>query len=236
MREAEPAGRKQSLVSHESRVPSHDSRVPSHDSRVPSRESRIPNQRITNMKILGISGSPRKKGNTETLLDAALKKAAGAEIKKIIISDLNISPCREEEYSEVSERGFSIVNDDMSVIFDAVTECDAIIIASPIFFGSLSAQMKTMIDRFQCVWISKNIQKKDVYPKRLKGAFLCASASRRQDFFDNASSIIKHFFATINAEYKEELFCPGLDTKGSVKNHPECLKAAGDIGERLARG
>ncbi|MBU1084085.1 MAG: flavodoxin family protein [Candidatus Omnitrophota bacterium] len=188
------------------------------------------------MIVLGISGSPRKDGNSDRLLDIALAEAekTGAKIRKIVINDLDISPCREEEYSKISDEGFSVIKDGMDQVFRAINESDRIILASPIFFGSLSAQIKTMIDRFQSVWISEHVFKKKVYSKRIKGAFICAGAADRKDFFANASSIVKHFFATINAEYSDELFCPGLDGKGSVMNHPEFLEAAGKMGKRLA--
>ena len=187
------------------------------------------------MKILGICGSPRKGGNSDTLLEKALEKASalGAETRKIRINDLNISPCQEIEYDEVNEKGFSVIDDDMDMIFREIKECDSIILASPVFFGSISAQMKMMIDRFQCVWVARNVLNKEVYPKRINGGFLCVGATDRRGFFNNASSIVKNFFAIINAEYKEELFCTGLDEKGSVLTHPEFLDEAGRIGERL---
>ena len=187
------------------------------------------------MKVLGISGSPRKEGNSDILLDKALEgaKANGAEVEKIILNDLNIAPIQEEEYENVTKEGFSVVDDDMSMIFKKMKEADAIIIASPVFFGSLSAQTKTMIDRFQCVWWATEVLKKEVFPKKRKGAFLCIEATMREDFFQNARSIIRHFFATINVEYKEELFCPGLDKKGKVLERPDYLEKAFDIGVRL---
>ena len=137
------------------------------------------------MKILGINGSPRKGGNTDILLDQALEAAgdSGWETEKIHLNQLNISAPQEEEYYTVNKDGLSPIEDDMRFIYDKVKECDSIIIASPIFFGSLSAQTKIVIDRFQCAWVSKNILKKDVFKKKKSGAFICTAAARREDFF-----------------------------------------------------
>ena len=58
-------------------------------------------------------------------------------------------------------------------------------------------------------------------------------ASKREDFFDNAKAIVKNFFATVNTEYEEELFCPGVDEKGTILAHPDFLRNAFDMGERI---
>lgn len=185
------------------------------------------------MKILGINGSPRRGGNTDILLDNALKGAQnkGAKVEKIVLNDLEFSPCHECE--NVSDDRFCIIEDDMQIIYGKVEEADAIILASPIFFGSLSAQTKMMIDRFQCVWRAKNISRKQVFEKRKAGAFISVQGSNRKDFFGNARSIVKNFFVTINADYKEDLYCFGIDEKDAILKHPELLKKAFRLGEKL---
>ena len=190
------------------------------------------------MKVLGICGSPRRGGNTETLLDKALEGASsgGAECEKIVLSELKISPVSEEEYEKINSEGFSPVEDDMQLIYRKIKEADALIFASPIFFGSLSSLAKMMIDRFQCVWLAKNIKGVDLYPEKKKGAFLCAQATERKDFFDNAKSIVRHFFATVNMRYEEELFCPSLDKKESVQKHRDYLQEAYELGKRMVTG
>lgn len=185
------------------------------------------------MKVLGINGSPRRCGNTEILLDNALKGAQnkGAEVEKIVLNDLEFSPCQECE--NMPNDRFCIIEDDMQTVYRKVEEADAIILVSPIFFGSLSAQTKMMIDRFQCVWKAKNILRKQVFEKRKIGAFISVQGSNRKDFFDNARSIVKNFFITINADYKEDFFCFGIDEKDAILKHPELLENAFRIGEKL---
>jgi multimeric flavodoxin WrbA len=189
------------------------------------------------MKVLGICGSPRKHGNSDILLDESLKGAreAGAEVTKFTIEELDISPCSAEEYDKVDERGLSPVRDDMRKIYDAIFESDAIILASPVFFGSLSCQSKMMIDRFQCVWVSKFVYGREVFSREIKGAFICVEATEREDFLQNARSIVKHFFATIKAEYAEELLCPGFDSAGSVLKDEKVMKNARNLGKRITR-
>ncbi len=186
------------------------------------------------MYILGINGSPRPGGNTDILLDEALRGAAGcgARTEKILLNALKYVPCQECE--RVNDDGSCVIHDDMESVYAGVRDADALILASPIFFGSLSAQMKMMIDRFQCAWIARHRLKREIFCTRKACAFISVSASDRRDFFDNAKSIVKNLCATINARYGEELFCPGVDEKGSVLAHPDYAREAYELGRRLA--
>jgi len=188
------------------------------------------------MKVLGINGSPRIGGNTDILLDKALEgaRSKGAETKKIILNTLKFSPC--QECSKLRDDGTCIVEDDMRIVYREIEKADAVIVASPIFFGSLSAQTKMMIDRFQCLWRAKYILKMKTPGKKKAGAFISVEASTREDFFENAKTIVKNLFVPINADYKEELFCPGVDEKANILKHPEFLKKAFELGERIASG
>jgi len=188
------------------------------------------------MKILGINGSPRIGGNTDILLDKALEGARleGARTEKITLNKLRFSPCQECE--DIRDDGSCIVQDDMQELYEKIRDADGLILASPIFFGSLSAQTKMMIDRFQCLWRAKYILKKDIGFKKKKGAFISVEGSDRKAFFDNAKSIVRNLFATINADYKGELFCPGIDEKGAILKDPASLKKAFELGARLASG
>jgi multimeric flavodoxin WrbA len=185
------------------------------------------------VKILGINGSPRIGGNTDILLDNVLQGARSkvADTEKIILNKLKFIPCQECE--NMPDEGSCNIDDDMQRVYDKIKNADAIVFASPIFFGSLSAQSKMMIDRFQCAWRAKYILKKDAGYKKIPGAFISVEGSKRKDFFENSRAIVKNFFATINVAYKYELFCPGIDAKGHIFECPECLKKAFDIGIKL---
>ncbi|MDP2921038.1 MAG: flavodoxin family protein [Candidatus Omnitrophota bacterium] len=185
------------------------------------------------MKVFGISASPRINGNTDLLLDKVLQGASskGADTEKIVLNKLKFVPCQECE--EMDDSGGCLVNDDMQAVYKKLKEADAIVLASPVFFGSLSAQSKMMIDRFQCAWRAKYILKKGNGYKKIPGIFISVEGSKRKDFFQNAKSIVRNFFATINTSYKYELFCPGIETKGDILASRGCLKKAFDIGAKL---
>ncbi len=185
------------------------------------------------IKVLGILGSPRRGGNSEVLLDRCLKSAEGngAQTKKFVLNTMDFIPC--QECAQVRRDGRCKIKDDMQKLYPAVEQADAVVFSSPIFFGSLSAQSKMMIDRFQCQWLGIHIFKTYNIIKRKRGVFLCVSGADRKDFFENARAIVKNFFATIGALYEYELFCPNVDEKNEIKYHPDCRKKAEEIGSAI---
>jgi len=188
------------------------------------------------LKILGINGSPRKCGNTEILLDRTLEGAAkaGCTCEKITLSDLKFSPCL--ECMDLTDDGKCIVDDDMKAVYDGIERADAVVVASPVFFGSISAQTKMMIDRFQCRWRAKYVLKIPDATGEKKGIFISVAASDKEEYFRNSASVIRNFFATINASYAGELFAGGVENTGDILKHPEFLEEAFELGQRLGEG
>ena len=190
-----------------------------------------------NIKVLGINCSPRRDGNSSFLLERVLAgaKESGATVKKINLIDCDISPCKEIEYEQISPEGLSVLNDDANMVIKEVDAADVLIMSSPIFFGSLSAQAKILIDRFQCVWLNKNVFKlrQETFCTRKKGYFLSVSAADRLDFFDNAKSIIRHFFAVINYEYSGEILCVKKEKKNDICKSEEIIQKAYDLGRSI---
>ena len=190
-------------------------------------------------KVLGISGSPRRGGNTEILLDEALEgsRSRGAKIEKIVLNDLRFKPC--QECGGCDKTGKCIIEDDLEMVYEKVEEADCLIIASPIFFGSLSAQLKMMIDRFQCTWVKKYILKKrwGISGKaKRRGVFLCVSAAKKNEFFENADRIMKIFFRTLDIDYFGHIFYGGAEKKAAIQESEDVLKKAFELGAKLVSG
>jgi multimeric flavodoxin WrbA len=187
------------------------------------------------LRILGIMGSPRIGGNTDLLLDAALSgaRSQGDEVEKIVVDQLNISPCR-EHYGCLQD-GNCVIRDDMDALYAKLLEADAIIVASPMFFYGITAQLKALIDRCQALWARKHVLKQTWPGAGRKGAFIAVGATKGETLFDGSKATVKYFFKTIGVEYAEELLIRGVDQKGDIQKHPSALKDAFELGQRLAR-
>jgi multimeric flavodoxin WrbA len=183
------------------------------------------------MDVLGISGSPRRGGNAEILLDKALEgaRSGGNQTEKLVLNELKFVPC--QECDGCLKTGRCIINDDMQLIYKKISRAQALILASPIFFGSLSAQLKAMIDRYQCAWQAKYVLGKKAAKTGKKGLLILVSAGDRERFFKNAESIVKNFFAVLDIEFKGNLYCPNLDEKAKALKHPDYLKQAWKLGQ-----
>ena len=99
------------------------------------------------MKVLGIVGSGRKEGNTEMLVTEALtsSREAGAQTELVSVIGKNIAPC--DGCGSCRETGVCHIQDDMQSIYQQLEMADAIIFGSPVYFGSVSAQAKAIMDR-----------------------------------------------------------------------------------------
>ncbi len=187
------------------------------------------------MKVLGIAGSPRRGGNTDTLLDEVMKGAAskGAETKTIVINKLDISPC--QHCDACLEEGECAIKDDMQDIYKEVEQADVIVLASPIQFMGVTAPMKAFIDRFQSRWARKYVLK--IPPlgdeRKRKGLFVSVGGRKIKDLFEPALVTIKTLFRILNIDYAGELVFQGIDEKGAIRQHPDALKQAFLAGQKL---
>jgi len=186
------------------------------------------------LKVLGIMGSPRIKGNTDLLLAEALQGAQSqqAEVEKIVVDKLKITPCR--EYYGCLKDGNCVIRDDMDDIYPKLLEADGIIVASPIFFYGLTAQIKALIDRCQALWARRYILH-NLPDSARKGVFIAVGATRGKQLFDGSILTVKYFFHAIGVEYVDELLVRGIDKRGEIKEHPTALSDAFELGKRLAQ-
>ncbi len=99
------------------------------------------------MKIIGISGSPTKDGNNEKMIEMALALAEdrGFEVDRIFLSEHVVSPCTACDGCK-NKKGCTI-EDDMEELYPLLGDADGIIVASPVYFGSMTAQLKALFDR-----------------------------------------------------------------------------------------
>jgi len=189
------------------------------------------------MKVLGIMGSPRRKSNTEILLDKALEGAreAGAEVEKVLVSKLKISPCL-EIYACLKD-GNCAIKDDMQLLYQKLLEADHVVFASPMFFYGITSQAKAIIDRCQALWVGRHVLGMGKEDNRVrKGVFISVGATQGKKLFDGAVLTVKYFFDAIGVKYSGDLLVRGIDKKGQIVEHPVALEDAFLLGKELVLG
>jgi multimeric flavodoxin WrbA len=188
------------------------------------------------MNVLGIFGSPRKGGNTELLLEEALKGAEkeGADVERLHIANFHITPCT--ECLQCLEKGECVIQDDMQKIYPKLLDSDIIILASPIFFYGITAWAKALVDRSQALWARKYVLKDPSLGKegkRRKGFLISVGGTKGQKVFEGAILTAKYFFDVLNADYVGELVFRNMDAKGDILKQPDALRQAFESGRKL---
>jgi len=191
--------------------------------------------RMASLKVLGIAGSPRRGGNTDMLLAEVMRGAAskGAEVKTVVLDKLKITPC--QHCDACLKKGECKIKDDMQTIYRELEQADVIVLASPIQFTGVTAQMKAMIDRFQSRWARKYILK--IPPlgdnRKRKGFFISVGGRKVADLFNPALVMIKTVFRVLDIAYAGELLFSGIDEKGAIAKHADALQQAFLAGQKL---
>ena len=188
------------------------------------------------MSILAIYGSPRRKGNTSLLLEKAVEGArkAGAEVEEVFLRDLKMSPCL--EIYGCKKTGRCVIKDDFQKVYDQLLACRGLLLASPIFFYTVSAYTKTLMDRCQSLWVKKYWLEKKPFGNRSfnrKGVFISVGATKGKKLFDGALLTVRYFFDPLDMELWRSLLYRGLDFEGDVLKHPEYLEQAYQAGKEL---
>ncbi|HHT9120186.1 MAG TPA: flavodoxin family protein [Candidatus Hypogeohydataceae bacterium YC41] len=178
-------------------------------------------------KLLAIAGSPRKGGNTDLLLAEVLRTAqgAGVDTHMLKLSELKIAPCT--DCGACRKTGECVQQDDMQAVYTQLLDSYYIVIASPLYFMGVSAQLKALIDRCQALWSRRYVLKKELRAGTCqpRGMYISAAALNKGDeIFAGSIQTVKALFYTLNVEYKGEILCHGLEEKGAVKQHPELLE------------
>lgn len=190
------------------------------------------------MKVLAFAGSPRRGGNSETLLDwvlRAMEQEGGVAIEKVVLTEANVNPCRGCNACEKLNK--CIQRDGMDYLHDRIVDADSLILAAPIFCMGICAQAKALIDRFQVFRSRKFVLKLPVVAQEKKGkriGIFLSTAGQNWDYvFDGAVPTVKCFFHVVDIPNRDirYLMVNGVDEKGAILSHP----SAKDDAERLGR-
>lgn len=178
------------------------------------------------MRITVLVGSPRKGGNTDALADALLEgvRAGGGEAVKYSLRGKKIGPCVNCDYCQTHER--CAIDDDMPEVYELMLSTDILVFASPVYFYTMSAQLKALLDRFYNPVRAR-------FPIRYT-ALLGACADDTPRTFDPMRQTFAAIEAFLGWKRLGEVLVDSVEKKGDIAGN-EGLQKARALGEKLAR-
>ena len=177
------------------------------------------------MNILILSGSPRKGGNTDLLVEAFVKGVSQKHhVEVVSVRDYKVNPCMGCNACFKSKDNTCVQKDDMPLVYEKMSQANMLVIASPVYFYGLSAQLKAVIDRF-------HNPIRDTFPIK-KSALLLVGAATLPDLFDSILAqyqLCQNFFKLEDAG---RVLVRGVKDKGDIKN-TNALNEAFELGQQI---
>jgi len=187
------------------------------------------------MLVVGLQGSPRKKGNTNFLLSTFMTAAEklGARTRVIDVAQKEIIPCK--EYTVCEKKGYCPIEDDVKdEIYPLLREAELVVLATPIFFYNMTAQLKAVVDRCQTFWARKyKLKLKDPGAGMRSGFLLAVGATRGKNLFEGLNLTAQYFFDAIWAKFEDSLTYRGIEGPKDMAAHPTVIKDIEEAAKRL---
>jgi multimeric flavodoxin WrbA len=176
--------------------------------------------------VLGIVGSPRRNGNTEILVDEVLKAAEenGAAVHKVILSKLDIGPCRACDACRKS--GKCVQKDDMEELATKIEKSDVLVLGTPIYWWGPTAQFKAFLDRWY------GICRQGIF-KEKETVLVIPLEDKTESSYNPILNMFKGIMGYLHMNHVATVLAPGVLEKGAVLNHQKYIDKARDTGIKL---
>lgn len=186
-------------------------------------------------RILAISTSPRRHGNSESALDTILAETSGrVSAEKVVLADLSIAPCK--GCGACEKLGRCIQEDDFQSLSQKILDADVLILATPVYSLSVCAQAKALIDRCQVFWSRKYVLHTFEEPAGTKlGLFIATAGQTHVHIFDHTVPVARFLFdvAGIKPKHTMLLLLNGLDKKTDFLENSAAVAKAKDTAAAL---
>lgn len=177
------------------------------------------------LSVLGICASPRPDGNSSLLVDRALAAArrSGATVERIELTDYHIGPCTECGACEAT--GQCPIEDDYTTILDRLLAADRLVFATPVFFMTVSAHAKLLIDRGQALWVRKYRLGRPLFepPRDRRAMVIAVGGSRGRKQFEGIARTMRCYLDCLEFDPVAQLFVNDVDQLAAIRDHPHAL-------------
>ncbi len=182
--------------------------------------------------VLVFKGSPRENGNSSILADQAAEgaRASGADVEVYSLHRMNIRPC--DACDTCQETGVCVLKDDMQTLYPKLIQADAIVIASPIYWFTMSAQTKLFVDRWYALESSAG------NPLKGKQFGILLTYGDTDPYSSGAINAIRTFqdmFRYMGANLGGVVYGTAMDI-GDAQKQPELMERAFQLGQKIAAG
>lgn len=186
-------------------------------------------------KVVVLLGSPRKKGNSTVLAEAIVRgvEAGGGKAETIYLNGLNIKPCQGCYACKKKEDSGCAVDDDMQGVYPKLIESDAWIIASPVYWFTMTAQIKLFMDRCFALF-SDDLEKSPLANKRIAIAMSYGDADPFVSGCVNALRSFQDAFRYVGAKIVGMVY-GSADEPGEIASNTELMNQAEELGKELVR-
>jgi multimeric flavodoxin WrbA len=184
-------------------------------------------------KILAVYGSPRKKGNSTVLANQIIlgAESEGAKVETVYLNGLNIKPCQGCYACQAEDSKGCVVNDDMQDVYSKIADADALIIASPVYWFSMSAQTKIFMDRCIALYNEDNEQNR-LYGKTIAIAMTYGDKDAFSSGCINALRTFQDAYRFVGADIAGMVY-GSAEEPGEIKDNTELMQEALELGKEL---
>jgi multimeric flavodoxin WrbA len=189
---------------------------------------------MSSKSILIFTGSPRRRGNSSILAGRVAEgaKAGGADVESYFLHDMEIKPCDACEACRDKTETDCLLDDDLRDVFPKIRQADGIVIASPIYWFTVSAQTKLFMDR----WYALGGPEGHAFKGKKFGIVLTYADA--DPFTSGAVNALRTFQDALNyvgAEIVDMVYGSAWEA-GEIKKNKEVMEKAYELGKKMASG
>jgi multimeric flavodoxin WrbA len=182
-------------------------------------------------RVVVVKGSPREKGNSAILADKVVEgaRAAGAHVESFLLHSMEIAPCDACDTCHTEPYSGCVISDDMQLLYPRLLDADAIVVASPVYWFTVSAQTKLFMDRCYALVDASG------YLLRDKKIGIIMTYGDSDPFNSGAVNALRTFqdgYNYVGAEIVDMVY-GSADAAGEIEKNPELMAKAYSLGQKL---